>query len=165
MKNNWMILLAFVSLYSCADKGNNTSADNKPPALTVDTLSADTIVDGNKWSGTAGKKLSEVEFLTNPVIKKRLMALMGQEFDLMVQDWTQEEGIIVSENILMASGCSKSNCAGNHYIVLYDMIYNNLNVINFKQNRIRSYEENGVIGMPAKVQEAFDGIYASQMGK
>jgi len=163
MKKNSMIFLALVSFFSCAEKGSNATTDSKDPQVTADSVASDTIVDGNKWSGSAGKKLSEVSFLTNPAIKNRLKALMGQEFDLMVQNWSQETGIIVSENILMATGCSKDNCSGNHYVLLYDMIYNNLNVINFRQNRIRSYEENGVIGMPEKVQNAFDNIYASQM--
>ena len=47
-------------------------------------------------------------------------------------------------------------------IVLLDLVDNNINVINFKNKKSRSFEEGAIIGMTTKIGEYFDKIRLEQ---
>lgn len=69
-----------------------------------------------------GKYTYEVKLLNNPILKNRLIRLMGiQKYTFMKNTWRVEGGISVKNNILTAEGCEQHNCDSTNFIMVIDL--------------------------------------------
>jgi hypothetical protein len=159
-------ILAIVVL-SCSSKKENS---NNPAAgsenQTSDTTNADLPKDGkNTFDGFdayVGKKPAEVQLFEKANLNARIEKLLGGEFADFKADWNTESTIMKDGEILYFVGCKSSACAENKYFVMLDLIINNLNIINIRNGRPRSFEEGPVIGMPDKLAGDFEKIRQAQ---
>ncbi|MCT4318804.1 hypothetical protein [Elizabethkingia anophelis] len=70
----------------------------------------------------SGKYTYEVKLLNNPILKNRLIRLMGiQKYTFMKNTWRVEGGISVKNNILTAEGCEQHNCDSTNFIIVIDL--------------------------------------------
>ncbi|MCT3744640.1 hypothetical protein [Elizabethkingia anophelis] len=69
-----------------------------------------------------GKYTYEVKLFNNPILKNRLVKLMGiDKYTFMKNTWRVEGGISVKNNILTTEGCEQHNCDSTNFIVVIDL--------------------------------------------
>lgn len=115
-----------------------------------------------KFETAVGQLPSVVGLFDSADLNARLKQLMGEEYEILKRDWNEETPIFIEDRILFATGCKKDFCANNLYLLYLDILDNNINVVNFKDQITRSYEERAIIGLPAQLLEKFETIRKSQ---
>lgn len=69
-----------------------------------------------------GKYPYDVKLLSNPILKKRIVDLIGvQKYNYMKNTWRVEGGIGVENNMFDASGCEQHNCGNTNFIIVVDL--------------------------------------------
>lgn len=69
-----------------------------------------------------GKYPYDVELLSNTILKKRIIDLIGiQKYNYMNTTWSVEGSIIVENNMFDASGCEQHNCDMTNFIIVVDL--------------------------------------------
>ncbi len=69
-----------------------------------------------------GKYPYDVKLLSNPILKKRIVDLIGiQKYNFMKTTWRVEGGIGVENNMFDASGCEQHNCGNTNFIIVVDL--------------------------------------------
>lgn len=64
----------------------------------------------------------DVKLLSNPILKKRLISLIGKKrYEYMKTTWAVEGGIMVENDILEAVGCEAHNCDMTNFIIVVDL--------------------------------------------
>jgi hypothetical protein len=161
-KNNVILLLIFVLVNGC-----KPSSDSPEQTATVSEKEETPVLERGEnaewkqFESETGKKPAEVGLMT-PSLKSRLKNLLKDEYPAFEKDWNNESAIEISDRILFTSGCQAGDCAANKYILILDIGDNNINVINFKYGRVRSWEERAVIGLPEKLLNLFENIRKDQ---
>ncbi|MBK7525864.1 MAG: hypothetical protein IPI53_17490 [Saprospiraceae bacterium] len=88
--------------------------------------------------------------------------MLKDEYTTFQKDWKVESPITIQDKILFTTGCQSGDCKANKYILIIDFMDNNINIINFKYGRVRSWEERAVIGLPDKLLAQFESIRKDQ---
>jgi len=109
-----------------------------------------------------GKKPKDVQLFEKFSLNERLEKLLGSEFTIFRSEWNEETPIESDGEFAYFTGCKAGACAENKYFILLDLVDNNINVINFKNKKSRSFEEGAIIGMTTKIGEYFDKIRLEQ---
>lgn len=161
MKNIVFIFLLFL-VVSCKNQNDGSktegaeqtsnSAEGPTPSSTATQTS---IADAKNF---LGKKATDVKLFDQFNLNQRIEKLLGSDFTEFKADWNDENVIAQDGEILYFTGCRKGACAENKYVVLLDMMENNINIINIRNGRPRSFEEGAVIGMTDKVAAEFERI-------
>lgn len=64
----------------------------------------------------------DVKLLSNPILKKRLISLIGKKrYNYMKATWAVEGGVMVENDILEAGGCEAHNCDMTNFIIVVDL--------------------------------------------
>lgn len=89
-----------------------------------------------------GKYTYEVKLLSNPILKKRIVDLIGvQKYNYMKTTWRVEGGITVENKMFDASGCEQHNCGNTNFIVVVDLEKDILYVGYRVENEIQKFGE------------------------
>ncbi len=158
------LLFSLFLIYSCGEKkatSSNTSGSS------TDTIQSEVKGFGTQAiieeiTGLAGKTPAEVNLFEKYQLYPRLEKLMGTEFASFKNDWGEETPIEAEGEFVYFSGCKANACKENRYVILIDLSYNNINVVNFKNTRSRSFEESSIIGLSYKMEEYIEKIRKDQ---
>ncbi|MBK9256981.1 MAG: hypothetical protein IPM42_15980 [Saprospiraceae bacterium] len=105
-----------------------------------------------------GKYPDEIKLFDNFGIEPILREMMGEKFNQMKTEWNVETPIESDDRILYTTGCKKSACNDQFYLLIMDGRDNNINVFHFNEGVGRSYEYSGIIGMSEKMAKLFEEI-------
>jgi hypothetical protein len=155
----YLILIAS----ACTGKKTNTqdSAANTEPSQ-VATGTSTTHESIKSMSALVGKMPKDVKLFERYSLYPRLEKVLGDDFADFKSDWNEESPIKIDGEIIYFSGCKAGGCKENKYFITIDLVENNINVINFKNQRARSYEEGSIIGLPTKIADEFEKIRKEQ---
>ncbi|MCT4001760.1 hypothetical protein HZQ19_07740 [Elizabethkingia anophelis] len=99
-----------------------------------------------------GKYTYEVKLLNNPILKNRLIRLMGiQKYTFMKNTWRVDGGISVKNNILTAEGCEQHNCGDTNFIIVVDLERDQLSVGYREEKNVIMYREGETL--PKEIEE------------
>lgn len=151
-------LLCAILLIQCK---NGPSQGENQVAMAADSLSAQSNATSNaplgdikELANLTGKNPSDVAMFTKYLPDSRMKALLGVEFPDFKLDWNDASTIEKDAELVYFSGCRKDACSDNTYLVIVDLTGNQVNVMNFKGEAVRTYEEGGVIiGLTDKLAE------------
>lgn len=101
----------------------------------------------------AGKYPNDVKLLEQPALSTRLKALLGNQYNTMVEDWNTETPITMTDSVIHTSGCKANNCAAFSYDLYIDLPADNINVYGIKNNTVTLYTENDTISLPKKLKD------------
>ena len=92
-----------------------------------------------------GEYSYDVKLLSNPILKKRLISLIGRKrYEYMKTTWAVEGGIVVENDIFEAGGCEAHNCNMTNFIIVVDLKKDVLYVGYMVEEEIKKFgEENG----------------------
>lgn len=155
---NILVFLVFFLLVSCKNQNTETKAmDNvqTPKAIEAKASVKKSLDEAKTF---VGKKPTEIKLFDQLNLGQRLEKLLGNEFSDFKADWNDDNFIAQDGEILYFTGCRKGACADNKYFILLDIMENNINVINIRNGRPRSFEEGAVIGMTDKVAAEFERV-------
>lgn len=166
MFNKLIAFSLIVFVFACSPKKDTPNTSNSVEKPSTETP----IVDAPKsdkpslksLESYVGKKPSEVQLFDNADLTQRIEKLLGADYADFKADWNEESPIMKDGEILYFIGCKSGACAENKYFIMLDLVDPNINIINMRNGRPRSYEEGAVIGMPDTVAEAFDKTRQSQ---
>ncbi|MFZ1704162.1 MAG: hypothetical protein WAT79_07435 [Saprospiraceae bacterium] len=129
-------------------------------------MSQDSVIDIKEdWSifeMMEGKNPSDIGLITLPGLQARIKSLLKKEYDSFQNDWNEETPLIVEDRILFFSGCQRGDCKANKYVVILDVVDNNINIINFKYGSVKSWEERSIIGLSSSLLEHFEKVRVEQ---
>lgn len=111
--------------------------------------------------GAGGHTASAIKLWESKQISDRLQKIMGAEFAAMKKNWNTEAPVTVSENVAMLSGCQKSNCGANNYVIFADTANDNINILHIKDGKSKKYNEKGEITLPKDFSDALNKIGAN----
>lgn len=156
MKNIVLVLLLFI-IVSCKNQNEVTKTETAQTSKPAEAPAATpaSIADAKNF---VGKKATDVKLFDQFNLNQRIEKVLGTDFAEFKADWNEENVISQDGEILYFSGCRKGACADNKYFVLLDMMENNINIINIRNGRPKSFEEGAVIGMTDKVADEFERI-------
>ena len=158
-------LLLILSVLSCK-QDNKVSGDAAPKESKSDSPEQDTtineLVDWKSFETSENKKPSEVSLMEANGLKSRIKAMLKDNYAEFQNDWNEETPIMIQDKILFTTGCQKGDCKANKYILILDLMDNNINIVNFKYGRVRSWEERAVIGLPDRLLQQFELIRKDQ---
>ena len=89
------------------------------------------------------KSPHEVNLFDNPIIKNRLIKLIGSRYSYVKETWGVGEPIKVENNTFIASECQKHNCYRRKYIIVVDLLKNIMYVGIKEDDSIKTYSEDG----------------------
>ncbi|MBK8625853.1 MAG: hypothetical protein IPN86_09915 [Saprospiraceae bacterium] len=162
MFNKLVFLLFILTAAACSSKTESAKVSNTNESAPTSTPNPDTTAASNTaFTGFAdyvGKKPTEVQLFSKSDLLKRIEKLLGEDFADFKADWNNESAIMKDGEILYFVGCKATACAENKYFIMLDLTDNNINVIQIKNGRPRSFEEGAVIGMPEKLATDFEKI-------
>lgn len=99
--------------------------------------------------------LSDAKLLDNPIMKKRLNKMLGDQFAFMQAGWQTESPIKINDGILYADGFVAHNCCDPYFIIMAD-IGRNVLYAGIKDNgKKKLYSENGS-QVPQRLQSWFE---------
>ncbi|WP_419869636.1 hypothetical protein [Chryseobacterium sp. CT-SW4] len=76
-----------------------------------------------------GKTVKASKLLDNPIVKARLIKLIGNDdYVFLKKNWNVEEPISVVGNTAEASGCKVHDCGNTNFILLFDITDNIIQV-------------------------------------
>lgn len=166
MVNKFLFSLLVVAiLTSCSNnKSESKDAGSNPetPAEIVNEESKTSMTSINDMAQFEGKLPNEVQLFEKYNLYPRFEKLLGADFADFKADWNEESPIKKDGEIIYMTGCRKGACKDNLYFLTIDLIENNINIINLRNNRPKSYEEGAIIGMPSKLADDFDKVRRSQ---
>lgn len=84
----------------------------------------------------------DVKLLSNPILKKRLISLIGRKkYEYMKTTWAVEGGIMVENDILEAGGCEAHNCNMTNFIIVINLKKDILYVGYMVEEEIKKFGE------------------------
>ncbi|OPC00742.1 hypothetical protein BAS10_00455 [Elizabethkingia meningoseptica] len=99
-----------------------------------------------------GKNTYEVKLFNNPILKNRLIRLIGVEkYTFMKNTWRVEGGISVKNNILTAEGCEQHNCGDTNFIIVIDLERDKLSVGYREEKNVIMFREGETL--PKEIEE------------
>ncbi|MCL1665570.1 hypothetical protein M2T78_14985 [Elizabethkingia ursingii] len=99
-----------------------------------------------------GKYTYEAKLFNNPVLKSRLIRLIGVEkYTFMKNRWRVEGGISVKNNILIAEGCEQHNCDSTNFIIVIDLERDKLSVGYREEKNVIMFREGETL--PKEIEE------------
>lgn len=104
----------------------------------------------NEW---VGKYPNDVKLLEQPALSKRLKALLGNNYNTMMENWNTETPITMTDSVIHTSGCKTNNCAAFSYDLYINLPTDNINVYGIKNNTVTLYTENDTISLPKKLKD------------
>ncbi len=154
------LLLSFFILFSCKTQNEDkkvATAEKADGSIEAEApkVAATSLAEAKNF---VGKKASEVQLFEKFNLNNRIEKLLGAEYAEFKADWNEENNISQDGEILYLTGCRKGACNENKYFLLLDMMESNINIINIRNGRPRSFEEGAVIGMTDKVASEFEQI-------
>ncbi len=158
------LLFSLFLIFSCGEK-KTVSTDTTGGS--IDTIQTEVKGFGSQAiikeiTGLAGKKPTEANLFEKYQLYPRLEKLLGNEFTTFKSDWNEETPIQAEGEFIYFSGCKANACRENRYVILIDLTYNNINVVNFKNTRQRSFEESSIIGLSYKMEDYIEKIRKEQ---
>jgi hypothetical protein len=157
MKNIGLVFLLFI-MVSCKNQNEVSKTESTTQTSNPAEENAATPTSIAEAKNFVSKKATDVKLFEQFNLNQRIEKLLGTDFTEFKADWNEENLISQDGEILYFSGCRKGACADNKYFVLLDMMENNINIINIRNGRPKSFEEGAVIGMTDKVAEEFERI-------
>lgn len=89
-----------------------------------------------------GEYSYDVKLLSYPILKKRLISLIGKKrYEYMKTTWAVEGGIMVENDILEAAGCEAHNCDMTNFIIVIDLKKDILYVGYMVEGEIKKFGE------------------------
>src|SRR5690606_36201116 len=144
--------------YSC--KNGQVTETKQEPQVNVDEI--ELTEDWTVYEKMEGKLPEEAGLTKNQELQQRIKKMLGKDYSKFVSDWNTETPIVVEDRIIYISGCQKSDCKANRYLLFLDVIDNNINIINFSYGRVRSWEERSVIGLPSGHLKKYEEVREEQ---
>ena len=159
----FILLISVLFLISGCKSAPDSAEQNNPEKTKEETpvIERGENAEWKKFENAIGKKPAEVGLLSAS-LKERLKNLLKEEYPVFEKDWNEESVIAVTDRIIFTYGCQAGDCPANKYILILDVADNNINVINFKYGRVRSWEERAIIGLPDKLLEKYESIRKEQ---
>ncbi|MBK6565968.1 MAG: hypothetical protein IPN49_16145 [Saprospiraceae bacterium] len=161
-----IVLVLFITIMMSCKTDKSTSETSFKAETSQDTVDQNTPQETNSdwtvYEGAENKKPAEVSLFEAKGLQTRLKSMLKDEYTTFQKDWKVESPIIIQDKILFTAGCQSGDCKANKYILIIDFMDNNINIINFKYGRVRSWEERAVIGLPDKLLAQFESIRKDQ---
>ena len=146
-KPTMMIIL--LALVSCKNQGSPSGDQeiNNQDTLATQNQEASQAVSANlkDLSAFAGRLPQEAGVFGKYLSPQRLQALLGVEYPDFEKDRSEESPLQKDGELIYFTVCRKNACAENTYLLILDLLNNQVNVMNFKGRIVRTYEEGGVI--------------------
>lgn len=99
---------------------NTTKKENDKSINISNTKTEETSL--NSLRKFNGEYSYDVKLLSSPILKKRLISLIGKKrYEYMKTTWAVEGGIMVENDILEAGGCEAHNCDMTNFIIVVDL--------------------------------------------
>jgi len=154
------IAILFMALLSssCNNEANKekTTTDNKKEQETV-TESGDTTSISQQDKQTSntrkreldflkaynGKYPADVNLLSDPVLKPRLVKLLADRYAFVKETWAVESPMEIKNNYFIASACQAHNCGNTNFIIVADLEKNILYAGVREENKVMKYAEDG----------------------
>jgi hypothetical protein len=142
---SFLLILGF---HSCK---NSQATPGKEASVQQDSLlesgKTDVIpqADTKQLGNLVGKYPKDVAMFETYLPPARMEKLLGVEYPDFVKDWGEETAIQKDGELVYFTGCRKGFCAENAYLIIVDLLNNQINIMNFKGRIVRTYEEGGVI--------------------
>lgn len=144
-----MLIFFLFVLISCKNQGNQTGEQqvNSQDTVASQSQSASQSVASNvkDLSAFVGKLPQETGVFETYLTAQRMQALLGVEYPDFEKDRTEESPMQKDGELVYFTVCRKNACAENTYLLILDLLNNQINVMNFKGRIVRTYEEGGVI--------------------
>jgi hypothetical protein len=161
---SFSLLFSLLLIFSCSEKKASSGdiSGNSADTIPTEVKGFGTQETIKEITGLAGKKPAEVNLFEKYQLYPRLEKLLGIEYSTFKNDWNEETPIVAEGEFIYFSGCKAKACTENRYVLLIDLTYNNINVVNFKNTRQRSFEESSIIGLSLKMEEFIEMIRKEQ---
>lgn len=161
---SFSLAFSLLLICSCSEKKASSSdaSENSADTIPSEVKGFGTQATIKEITGLAGKKPTEVNLFEKYQLYSRLEKLLGNEYSTFKKDWNEETPIVAEGEFIYFSGCKAKACKENRYVILIDLTYNNINVVNFKNTRHRSFEESSIIGLSYKMEEYIEKIRKEQ---
>lgn len=153
-----LLALSFVLLFAC----KNEKVKQDVPSEAKVEVEIEHKQDWSVFEKMEGTLPEKAGLTTNEELQKRIQKMLGKNYDEFKANWNTETPIVVEDRIIYISGCQKSDCKANRYLLFLDVIDNNINIINFSYGRVRSWEERSIIGLPEGHLKIYEEIRAEQ---
>ena len=90
-----------------------------------------------------GKYPFDVELLDIPILKERLINLLGNRYDFLRETWGVSFLMVYKDNIFTAGGCQPHNCNRTNFIIVVDIAMNKIYVGIREEDQVKTYSEGG----------------------
>ncbi|MGB4960366.1 MAG: hypothetical protein WBO36_12875 [Saprospiraceae bacterium] len=150
MKN--FILVVSLCLFAMACKENtNTSSDSSTAIFDQDII----IVPFKQMEGEANKLPKEINLFEKYQLYPRIEKLLGQDFKEFKENWNDETPMVKYIDVMTAIGCKKDDCKSSQYLLLFDLMTNELNIYSFQNAKVRTFEEKTIIGLNDQLSDLY----------
>ena len=121
------------------EKSISIESDSKKPKFGYDKNVETSLNQLKKFDN---KYAYEVKLLSNPILKKRLINLIGKKrYNYMKKTWAVEGGISIENDILEAGGCEAHNCNMTNFEIVADLNNDKLYVGYMVEGKIEKFGE------------------------
>ncbi len=135
--------------------------ENVKDSIVQDT-DLEKMVSWTAFENAENNKPSDVSLMEANDLQSRIKAMLKDNYAEFQSDWKEETPIVIQDKILFTTGCQSGDCKANKYVLIVDFTDNNINIVNFKYGKVRSWEERAVIGLPDKLLQQFESIRKDQ---
>jgi hypothetical protein len=160
-----LVLWIVTSLLACKNDKNVSEKtgmnENVKDSIVQDT-DLEKMVSWTAFENAENNKPSDVSLMEANDLQSRIKAMLKDNYAEFQSDWKEETPIVIQDKILFTTGCQSGDCKANKYVLIVDFTDNNINIVNFKYGKVRSWEERAVIGLPDKLLQQFESIRKDQ---
>jgi hypothetical protein len=161
------MMFIFFVMVSCKNQGTQS---NEPEKNGQDTLISENQTPSQATSANVkdltafvGKIPQEAGLFEKYLLPQRMQALLGVEYPDFEKDREEEGSLQKDGELIYFTVCRKGACAENTYLIIVDLLNNQINVMNFKGRIVRTYEEGGVIiGLTDKLANEVQRLRSKQ---
>lgn len=139
----FIVAFVFLMLISCKKETLKSVPTTDSTSIITHALKSDSVVlnPSDTLKSLVDKSVIGTHLLTQSSITPRLKALLGTDFDQMVNYWNTETPFTIEENILHASGCKQHDCNTYSYDLYIDTKNNKINVYKFSKSKLTVFAE------------------------
>lgn len=102
------------------------------------------------------KYATQENLFKNELIASRLKALDRFNYDALLETYNSETKINIIDNVVHMSGCKAKDCPSRGYEFFIDIKNDNINVLLFRSNMLKVYNEKGFIELPTQFAQELE---------
>lgn len=157
------LALFFIGLFSCKQANtpqNETVAESNTPI--VNDIGKSAFEDLQYVEQYLNQMPKEAKLFEQKDLTARLKSLLKTDFDAFMADWQNESKLKKDGEIIYAIGCKSDDCFSSRYVLIFDLLDNNINIYHYNFKKTKTYEEKSIIGMSSILSDDFAKISQEQ---